>query len=301
MKVYKEINSNKQNFLIISFFTKNIINKADRLIISLDKLKLNYKIFEIPSIHYSKSNKGSLDMNFCQPKLILDVIKGINIPILFVDSDIVFNKFPSLIFDFKKKEIDFAIYNWLEDPDNDGYLPFELNIKTIEGNIKKKFFINSVNINLLNAPRVKKQLLSSGAVIFFSNSSQSIDFLEKWLENIKKFPKAVDDQTLDYTYNFCLNSNDNLKTVWFDKSYCRYKWWIFSDPIINHPDDVTQRTGDNFEKITKKNRYSRKNVLKRTNSKIAKDHIIDIEKKLILKIENNKFKLIKKFNDQIFD
>ena len=125
-------------------------------------------MFEIPSIHYSKSNKGSLDMNFCQPKLILDVIKGINIPILFVDSDIVFNKFPSLIFDFKKKEIDFAIYNWLEDPDNDGYLPFELNIKTIEGNIKKKFFINSVNINLLNAPGVKKQLLSSGAVIFFS-------------------------------------------------------------------------------------------------------------------------------------
>ena len=213
MKVYKEINSNEQNFLIISFFTKNIINKADRLIVSLNKLKLNYKIFEIPSIHYSKSNKGSLDINFCQPKLILNVIKSINIPILFVDSDIVFTKYPSLIFDFKKKEIDFAIYNWLEDPDNDGYLPFELNIKTIKGNIKKKFFINSVNINLLNAPKVKKQLLSSGAVIFFSNSKQSINFLEKWLENIKEFPKAVDDQTLDYTYNFCLNSNNNLKTI----------------------------------------------------------------------------------------
>ena len=41
--------------------------------------------------------------------------------------------------------------------------------------------------------------------------------------------------------------------------------------------------------------------MKRTNSKIAKDHIIDIEKKLILKIENNKLNLIKKFNDQIFD
>jgi hypothetical protein len=109
MKIYKEINSNEQNFLIISFFTKNIINKAERLIASLNKLKLNYKIFEIPSIHYSKSNKGSLDINFCQPKLILNVIKSVNIPILFVDSDIVFNKYPSLIFDFKKKEIYFAI------------------------------------------------------------------------------------------------------------------------------------------------------------------------------------------------
>ena len=70
-------------------------------------------------------------------------------------------------------------------------------------------------------------------------------------KNIKEFPKAVDDQTLDYTYNFSLNTND-LNTIWFDKSYCRYKWWIFSKPIINHPDKVTLRTEDSFEKITKK-------------------------------------------------
>ena len=58
MKIYKEINSNKQNFLIISFFTKNFESKALRLANSLDKLNLNYKIFEIPEIHFSKSNKG---------------------------------------------------------------------------------------------------------------------------------------------------------------------------------------------------------------------------------------------------
>ena len=300
MKIYKEKDVNEQDFLIISFFTINLVDKADRLITSLEKLNLNYKIFEIPSIHYSKSNKGSLDLNYCQPKLILDVIKQFNIPILFVDSDIVFNNCPSLIFDFKAKKIDFAIYNWLEDPDNDGYLPFKLNIKTSEGNIKKEFFINRVNISLLNAPGVKKQLLSSGAVVFFSNSKQSIDFLDKWFENIKQFPKAVDDQTLDYTYNFSLNT-DNLNTIWFDKSYCRYKWWIFSKPIINHPDKVTLRNEDSFEKITKKNRFFKKNVVKRTSRKIAKDHIIDIEKKLILKLENNKLNLIEKFTYQIFN
>ena len=147
----------------------------------------------------------------------------------------------------------------------------------------------------------KKQLLSSGAVVFFSDSVQSIKFLEKWYENINKFPKAVDDQTLDFTYNFSFENGNNLNTFWFNKSYCRYNWWIFSDPVINHPDEVTIRAEDNFEKVTKKNRYMRENVLKRTNSKIAKDHIIDIKKKLILKIENNKLNLVKKFTDQIFE
>ena len=167
MKIYKERNSNLQNFLIISFFTKKFINKADRLITSLNKLNLNYKIFEIPTIHYSKSNKGSLDLNFCMPKLILDVIKNINIPILFVDSDIVFNKYPISIFNFVNKKIDFAIYNWLEDPDNDGYLPFKLKIKSAKENIEKKFFINSVNINLLNAPGKKKTIAFKWSCCFF--------------------------------------------------------------------------------------------------------------------------------------
>ena len=113
MKIFKEINTNKQNFLIVSFFTKNFVSKAVRLANSLDQLNLNYKIFEIPEIHFSKSNKGTSNINYCMPKLILDVFKDTKIPLLYVDSDIVFKKRPDLICSFPEKKIDFAIYNFI--------------------------------------------------------------------------------------------------------------------------------------------------------------------------------------------
>ena len=49
MKIYKENKSENINFLIVSFFTEGYKNKADRLIKSLDKFNLNYKIFILPS------------------------------------------------------------------------------------------------------------------------------------------------------------------------------------------------------------------------------------------------------------
>ena len=65
MILYEENNFSNQEFLIASFFTQNYKDKADRLIESLKKLKLNYKIFKIPSVHFSKSDKGNDDINFC--------------------------------------------------------------------------------------------------------------------------------------------------------------------------------------------------------------------------------------------
>ena len=74
MKIYKENNFSKIGFLIVSFFTQNYKNKADMLSDSLNKFNLNYKIFEIPTIHYSKSDKGSEDINYCMPNLIIKMI-----------------------------------------------------------------------------------------------------------------------------------------------------------------------------------------------------------------------------------
>ena len=301
MKLYKKKDSNNQNFIIVSFFTKNIEYKVIRLINSLEKQNLNYQIFEIPTIHYSKSNKGSSDLNYCLPQLLLNLFEKINLPILFVDADIVFKKKPSLIFELSEKKVDFSIYNWLEDSDNDGYLPFELNIREKDNSNKKiKYFINSVHINLINPHDEKAQLLSSGAVIYFSATKTALSFLRMWNENIKKFPNTVDDQVLDYTYNFENEKLKNLNVFWLNKSYCRYNWWIFSEPIIDHPDDVTPRESDNFEKITKKQRYKKKNVLTRSGCKIDKNHFIDKDNKLILKIENRKLVIVKKLNDEIY-
>ena len=202
MKIYKENKLKVEEFLIVSFFTQNYKDKADRLINSLNNFNLNYKIFEVPTIHYSKSDKVSNDINYCMPKLIIDMLKQFKIQIIFLDCDLVVMKEPKLFYSLKEKNIDFAIYNWLEDSENDGYLPVKLKINSERGEIEETYYINSVNVKLLNNPNKEGQLFSSCGVAYFSESNSSINVLNEWLENIIKYPKAPDDQLLDHTFNY---------------------------------------------------------------------------------------------------
>ena len=103
MKIYKENLLEGEDFLIVSFFTQNYKDKADRLISSLNNFNLNYIIFEVPTIHYSKSEKGSNDINYCMPKLVLKMLKKFKIPIVFLDCDLILVKEPKLFYELKKK------------------------------------------------------------------------------------------------------------------------------------------------------------------------------------------------------
>ena len=300
MKIYKENNLNDKNFIVVSFFTKSYKDKADKLINSLNKFNINYKIFEIPTIHYSKSNKGSDDINYCMPKLIMKALSRFRLPILFIDCDMEIVQKPELFYRLDEKKIDFAIYNWLEDNDNDGYLPLKLNINTSEGKIEKNYFINKVNVKLLNHSEKEKQLFSSGAVAYFSNSDLSNKLLKDWYKNIEKYPQLPDDQILDYTFNFTFDKKNKLKIEWLSKNYCRVYWWIFTKPIINHPDNVSHREKDNFYKITGKKRFKIENTIKRETSKIPSDLIIDINEKKLLKIKNGKIFIIKNFKEKTY-
>ena len=300
MKIYKENKLKVEEFLIVSFFTQNYKDKADRLINSLNNFNLNYKIFEVPTIHYSKSDKGSNDINYCMPKLIIDMLKQFKIPIIFLDCDLVVMKEPKLFYSLKEKNIDFAIYNWLEDSENDGYLPVKLKINSERGEIEETYYINSVNVKLLNNPNKELQLFSSGGVAYFSDSSSSINVLNEWLENIIKYPKAPDDQLLDHTFNYSSTVRKNLKVEWLDKSYCRVFWWIFSQPIIDHPGHMSHRVNDNFFKITGKERFKIENTIKRNSSKVSKEFIIDAKNKKILKVEKGKIFVVRSFTESVY-
>jgi len=300
VKIYKENKLDGEGFLIVSFFTQNYKDKADRLINSLSKFNLNYKIFEVPTIHYSKSEKGSNDIKYCMPELVINMVKKFKIPIVFLDCDLVLVKKPKLFYELRKKNIDFAIYNWLEDSENDGYLPIKLKVNSVEGEIEKTYYVNSINVKLLNNPIKEKQLFSSGGVAYFSDSIASINLLNEWLENIVKYPKAPDDQLLDFTFNYSSTARKNLKVEWLDKSYCRVFWWIFSEPIINHPGNMTHRSNDNFFKITGKERFKIENTVKRNNSKVSKEFIIDAENKKILKIEKGKIFIVRSFTESMY-
>ncbi|MDC2999882.1 putative nucleotide-diphospho-sugar transferase [Candidatus Pelagibacter sp.] len=300
MKIYKENKLKVEEFLIVSFFTQNYKDKADRLINSLNNFNLNYKIFEVPTIHYSKSDKGSNDINYCMPKLIIDMLKQFKIPIIFLDCDLVVMKEPKLFYSLKEKNIDFAIYNWLEDSENDGYLPVKLKINSEKGEIEETYYINSVNVKLLNNPNKEGQLFSSGGVAYFSESNSSINVLNEWLENIIKYPKAPDDQLLDHTFNYSSTVRKNLKVEWLDKSYCRVFWWIFSEPIINHPGHMSHRVNDNFFQITGKERFKIENTIKRNSSKVSKEFIIDAKNKKILKVEKGKIYVVRSFTESVY-
>ena len=300
MEIYKENKLKVEDFLIVSFFTQNYKDKADRLINSLNNFNLNYKIFEVPTIHYSKSDKGSNDINYCMPKLIIDMLKQFKVPIIFLDCDLVVMKEPKLFYSLKEKNIDFAIYNWLEDSENDGYLPVKLKINSERGEIEETYYINSVNVKLLNNPNKEGQLFSSGGVAYFSESNSSINVLNEWLENIIKYPRAPDDQLLDHTFNYSSTVRKNLKVEWLDKSYCRVFWWIFSEPIINHPGHMSHRANDNFFKITGKERFKIENTIKRNSSKVSKEFIIDAKNKKILKVEKGKIFVVRSFTESVY-
>ena len=300
MKIYKENKLEIEDFLIVSFFTQNYKDKADRLINSLNNFNLNYKIFEVPTIHYSKSDKGSNDINYCMPKLIIDMLKQFKVPIIFLDCDLVVMKEPKLFYSLKEENIDFAIYNWLEDSENDGYLPVKLKINSERGEIEETYYINSVNVKLLNNPNKEGQLFSSGGVAYFSESNSSINFLNEWLENIIKYPKAPDDQLLDHTFNYSSTVRKNLKVEWLDKSYCRVFWWIFSQPVINHPGHMSHRVNDNFFKIAGKERFKIENTIKRNSSKVSKEFIIDAKNKKILKVEKGKIFVVRSFTESVY-
>ena len=277
MKIYKENKLEIEDFLIVSFFTQNYKDKADRLINSLNNFNLNYKIFEVPTIHYSKSDKGSNDINYCMPKLIIDMLKKFKVPIIFLDCDLVVMKEPKLFHSLKEKNID-----------------------SERGEIEETYYINSVNVKLLNNPNKEGQLFSSGGVAYFSESNSSINVLNEWLENIIKYPKAPDDQLLDHTFNYSSTVRKNLKVEWLDKSYCRVFWWIFSEPIINHPGHMSHRVNDNFFQITGKERFKIENTIKRNSSKVSKEFIIDAKNKKILKVEKGKIFVVRSFTESVY-
>ena len=215
----------------------------------------------ISEIHTSVSTNGSSNVLYSKPSMILKALEILNLPILYLDCDMVLKENIVLFNDFKHDNIDFSILNWLSLKDNSAYVPVIYEDTTYYN------FSHEINFQSDN------QLICSGAVQYWNNTNLSKLLLSKWLKTIIAQPFAQDDHSLDYSFNNFDNSD--IITYWLPKSYCRYFWWIFDDPIIDHPDIPNQR-GDSeklieldglprvhVEKLTPKNstRRSEKNQL----------------------------------------
>ena len=102
-------------FMICTMFTKTYTQKATRLASSLQKLRLPFSLYEVPSAHRSISQYGNDDLTYCKPSFIEWSLNRFQQPVLYVDADCVFCEKPELIWVLAGEYVDFAIYNWFSD------------------------------------------------------------------------------------------------------------------------------------------------------------------------------------------
>jgi hypothetical protein len=225
-KLYEESLGNPgTNYIVIAMFTADLRGSADRLLRSVKKFNLNHSFYQVPTVHKGISIKGSNDIAFCKPNFIRAALDHFRKPVLYVDADVIFKQSPVKIAEVSNSGVDFAIYNWLADASTDAYVPVKIKNKPPKG-----FYRFSHSIDWLD----DSQLLCSGAVQYYDNSAGARRMLETWLASIKRFPEVVDDELLDYSFNFELS--EPISTYWLGKEFCRYAFWILTQPIIDHPD-----------------------------------------------------------------
>jgi hypothetical protein len=213
--------------IVAAMFTTSMQHHADRLRSSLEAAGLSFALYLVPSVHCSISPRGSNELAFCKPNFIHYVLNEHRKPILYLDADMVMREPPAKILRAAHgQSIDFGCYNWLADRVTDAYRPVEVvwNDKVV----KNRYYGFSHSIDLFDPT----QLLISGGAQFYT--LEALALLHAWLRAIERFPTVADDELLDYAYNFIIDKRA-IRTSWWDKDYCRYPWWIYVRPVIDHP------------------------------------------------------------------
>ena len=214
-------------FIVCAMFTPGYRARAERLAASLTALGLRHALFEVPHVPRSISPQGAGDLSFSKPRFIRSVLERFAKPVLYVDSDVIFRKSPDLVTALCAGESDFAIYNWLADPVNDAWRPEP-------GTPLWKFFF-SVDV------ASDTQLMSSGAVQLWKNADAALRLLQDWEQALLQHPRSEDDQCLDFAFNH--GDRSGLTPAWLPKGYARYAFWIYTDPVIDHPEFPAPITG----------------------------------------------------------
>jgi hypothetical protein len=219
-------------FLVASLYTASYRPLAERLAASLTQFGLPYALYEVPTVHRSLSVLGTDDPTYTKANFVRHLLDTHRVPILYLDCDCVIRTEPKLIRSFIEAGTEFAIYNWLADEHTDAYAPVEL--RGPDGQALKpanRFFRFSHSIDAYS----RTQLICSGATQLYANTPAARALLETWAAVIDEHPGVEDDQCLDWTFNFRLTEAHRPKSLWLDKAYARYLFWIFSRPVIDHP------------------------------------------------------------------
>ncbi len=272
--------------LIAGMFTPSHAKAAERLVKSLRKFGLPHALFEIPTVHRSISPKGTLDPRYTKANFIWHVIDQARRPVLYLDVDMVIRRMPELIPQIIAQGHDFAILNWFALKCNDVWLPIPQDPANPEKMSANRFFCYSGCVDFVS----NDQLACSGAVQLWGNTPAAVSLLAGWHDTILSHPGVADDQCLDFAFNNRLGGwEGSLRPFWLPKSYVRIAWWIFDEPVIDHPgypypgsdwaqfDDSAQVKRLYPERMARRNRPP----------PIPRDVVIDIKTGDFIRIQNN--------------
>jgi hypothetical protein len=215
-------------------FTANYAQKAKRLAESCRKFALPFELHEVATVHRSIGINGSDDLRVTKANFIHHLLRTHNKPVLYLDADCEFAAKPVLITELAQAGCDFAIYNWLADQYTDRFFPLSLQAEGASDE-PNRYYQYKGSIDLMSS----SQLFAGGLAQFYGNSIAARALLARWHRTVAEFHGCADDDCLNFTYNNLRKSDWLywlLKRRWLPKAYARVMFWIYVEPVINHPD-----------------------------------------------------------------
>jgi len=288
------------SFLVGAMMTPGYTHLGERLLKSCQHFSLPVAIFEVPTVHCSISPKGTEDFSYTKANFIHFLLERYKKPVLYVDADCVVMHYPERVELMIGDQVDFAIFNWFAEENTEMYIPIEITIIDDEGTrvVRDRFFQFSGSQDFFS----ESQLFCSGATQFYNNTPAAKLLLSAWHGVIESSPHSADDECLDFAFNNRPAIICNIKTAWFDKSYARVAWWIYTRPVINHPD--YPNSGDQFisiEQLGGKSRIYDAEVKNRTVPQVfPRDCLIDSQEKILLRIHEENLVPVASFSTELW-
>ena len=272
---------------MVGIFTSGYAAKAERLAASCEEFGLHYELHEVRAIHRSISPRGTDELAYTKPNFIRHMLAVHKRAVLYLDADCEFASQPGLIDELVRTRCDFAIYNWLADSHTDAFAPIEAPGGAVGPSERNRFYRFSHSVDFTST----SQMVPSGMVQLYRNSIAARSLLTRWHRTIERFPRSADDKSLSFTFNNLTRRSWLswvLKARWLPKPYARISWWIYAEPVINHPDPAGTDVSPNIKDPRGQQQVYR-TLLERTNVPrlFPRDCIIDTQQQMLCKLVDN--------------
>ncbi len=270
-----------------------------RLAESCYRHSLPLALFEVPTVHRSISLQGSDDLRYTKANFVHFLLTRYGRPVLYVDVDCVIAQPPVHIREILFAQNDFAIFNWLTETHTEAYVPADLSRWEVFARADRpgRFYRFSHSIDV----STDSQLLCSGAVQWYNTTTAAALLLENWQAAIERAPRSADDKCLDFAFNN-FPEQTPLKAAWLDKHYARYAWWIYAQPVIDHPQ--MPFSGEGFVPLVEldgKPRIHQKALRPHSVSHVfPKDCLIDTETRTLMRLRDGAWHTVARFTTPLW-